>query len=105
MYAGNRSDVLFVSRWDLYWNSSTSVARSVAGKEDSGITIVANAESLPNPIRNSLMFARDVQSERLVGFWLGYNWLCGNTNSFEISQESPGTWCAVGQARLALTSP
>ena len=78
---GNRSDVIFVSRYDYLWNSSTSIPHS-AGK-GSNLTISADASKLTNPNKNSLLFAKELQEVMIVGFWMEYDWLCGTTNSFD----------------------
>lgn len=78
---GNRSDVIFVSRYDYLWNSSTSVPHLAINGSD--MLISNNASKLPNPKHTPLLFAKELQAYMVVGFWMEYEWLCGTTNSFD----------------------
>lgn len=78
---GNRSDVIFVSHYDYLWNSSTSIPHY--GINGSDLLVVDDASSLASPFWNSLFFSKGVNTMMMVGFWLDYDWLCGNTNSFD----------------------
>jgi hypothetical protein len=79
---GNRSDVIFVSKFDTLWNSSTSIPH--LAKEGSETVLVEDASDLAQPIPNSLLYAKGINSVMaVVGFWNDYFWLCGATNSFD----------------------
>ncbi|KAF2870526.1 hypothetical protein BDV95DRAFT_595268 [Massariosphaeria phaeospora] len=86
---GNRSDVIFVSRYDYLWNSSTSIPH-VSVNNDSSLIISNDASELSNPIENSLLFAKELKDVMVVGFWMDYDWLCGTTNSFDCRR--PTAW-------------
>jgi hypothetical protein len=80
-FDGNRSDVIFVSSYDYLWNMSTSVPHFVMN--GSSLVIYNNASSRPGASRNTLLFSKDVNNVIVLGFWMEYDWLCGNTNSFD----------------------
>jgi hypothetical protein len=79
---GNRSHVIFVSKFDYLWNSSTSVPHFA--RNGSGIIVGEDLSNALYPIKNSLLFSKLVEDEMLVGFSrVEYDWLCGTTNSFD----------------------
>jgi hypothetical protein len=79
---GNRSDVIFVSKFDTLWNSSTSIPH--LAEEGSETVLVEDASDLAHPIPNSLLYAKGINSVMaVVGFWNDYFWLCGATNNFD----------------------
>jgi hypothetical protein len=79
---GDRSDVIFVSKFDYLWNSSTSIPH-MAQEADGEYSIWANASAQPQPVQNSLLFAKYISTLITAGLWHDYYWLCGATNSFD----------------------
>jgi hypothetical protein len=79
---GNRSDVILISKFDYLWNMSTSIPH--LAMEGNTTSLVNDASEAPDPITNSLLFAKGINSVMaVVGFWNDYVWLCGATNSFD----------------------
>jgi hypothetical protein len=79
---GNRSDVILISKFDYLWNMSTSIPH--LAMEGNTTSLVNDASEAPDPIPNSLLFAKGINSVMaVVGFWNDYVWLCGATNSFD----------------------
>jgi hypothetical protein len=85
---GDRSDVIFVSKFDYLWNMSTSVPHLET--ENDTTSLVNDASEALHPISNSLLFAKGFNSVMaVVGFWNDYVWLCGATNSFDCEFACP----------------
>jgi hypothetical protein len=80
---GDRSDVLFVSNFDYVWNASTSIPHMALEDDDGKYTISDDTSDQPRPIRNSLLFVKQISTMITAGLWHGYYWLCGATNSFD----------------------